>query len=521
MSTFYGPNNSHLFPDPRYHSSVLYAPSQIEHLNPSDIQTWTCPISDLAKENFDGMLGDLVENNSHLNEGHLCSYIKGTDIPIGTVVSVWWFNPDKIELLVQLENEQQVRVFPRYVHKMTWYEKYDSFCWRYKLYQEYLAGLKNSADETYNALSEYAYQEDINLQRFMDANPDITRTETIEFMELHAQQVSANDIQAASEFLDLLVNYDPAPWDIPGAMSDFYKGIWKSINPFRGASVPTSMEECDPEAFKPRMSDTEVMEMADKVRSHIIKSHVQEWAVDNHQDFIKDYISLARRSDFSYGYVWDLKCRYLKQLYSILDKASVTESRYAIFPEGPTWTVIYNGNALRGLKGNGYLYIQYLVKNPGQQYHTSDINKLDGIIENPRTCFDKNLDTNRKKSSHEIKTDEKAAKQYRTRLKELKIEREKAEQDRNMAALDKINEEFDYIDSVLKKDFSPKGTPRNFRDDSDKIKDRIVQAIRRAVLSIQKHDPEAGEHFQEALKPINSFQQCYKPDKQINWKFND
>ena len=105
------------------------------------------------------------------------------------------------------------------------------------------------------------------------------------------------------------------------------------------------------------------------------------------------------------------------------------------------------------------------------------------------------------------------------RIMELQETISEAEKNNDMGTYEKASEEYEAIIAFMKKDFSLKGVPRNFRDDSDKIKDRIVQAIRRAVLNIKKHDPEIANHFQKALQPINTFQQCYNPEKQIDWHF--
>ena len=121
MELFFGPNNSHLDPALRYHSSVLYSPNQIEYLDAFNIPTWCCPLSDNSKENFHGELGMYLESEPRLSQEYLCSYIYGNAVPIGSFASIWWFRLDEIEKLVQIENEHQVRVFPRYVHKMAWY----------------------------------------------------------------------------------------------------------------------------------------------------------------------------------------------------------------------------------------------------------------------------------------------------------------------------------------------------------------------------------------------------------------
>jgi hypothetical protein len=241
--------------------------------------------------------------------------------------------------------------------------------------------------------------------------------------------------------------------------------------------------------------------------------------MENHQSFIKDYITLAHRSDFGYGLVWDLKCRYLAQVHAILDKAKVQEVKYEFFAEGPTWTIIFNGKALRGLRGSGFRYLEFLVKNQRKQYHTNQLNEIDAKPENTSKFFD--FDTLNEMSGSDVhfRTDDRAKSQIQDRIDELEEIKAEAKNSYDLVTCEKASEEIERLEAHLKKDYGPNGTPRQFRDDSDKIKDRIVQAIRRAVLNIKKHDPEIANHFQKALQPINTFQQCYNPEKQIDWHF--
>ena len=521
MTLFRGSNDRHLIPFLRYHSSVLYSPVQIDHLKSYKITTWTCPLSEKSRENFYSMIASYLEEEPDLEQNYLSSYIYQGEPPIGSFASAWWFKPDDIEALVQIENDQHVRVFPRYVHKMSWYERYDFFCWQYRLYHEYLASLKDSAGDTYNILQEYAYQEDTNLKRLLDDNPETIRMETAEYLEQQAQQIAGNDIQAASEFLDLLINFDPVPWDVPGALSDFYKGMWKSPTPFKGASVPDSLEEFNNREYEVAISDAEVKEMADEIRKHVTQTNVQEWAAENHQRFIEDYISLARRPDFSYGLVWDLKCRYLMQLKDIADEEIIQGARYAFFEESPAWTIIFDGEAHRGLKGSGFRYLHFLVQNQREQYDTNFLNELDAKPENNRKFLgDEDLEEMIGDDIH-IKTDEKAKRQFESRIKELRDNMSEAENNNDLGALEKASAEYELILDQLKKDFDRKGNPRIFKDDSLKIKSRITQAIQRAINKIKKYDPELAKHFNKALRPINSFHQCYNPDELIDWKFKN
>lgn len=107
--------------------------------------------------------------------------------------------------------------------------------------------------------------------------------------------------------------------------------MWKSVRPFKGGFDQVTAEGFDSGKFNPKITGTQVNEMADEIRHHISKSHVQDWANDNHLIFIKNYISLERRSDLSYGYgyVWELKCRHFEALSRIARRPISNEAKNA------------------------------------------------------------------------------------------------------------------------------------------------------------------------------------------------
>lgn len=124
-------------------------------------------------------------------------------------------------------------------------------------------------------------------------------------------------------------------------------------------TVPASLSDINPDQFHPAMPDAHVDEMADEIRKHITKTHVQEWAVERYQKFIDEYVSLARQSDFSYGYVWELKCRYLEELHQISRQRVQSEAKYVFRKEGDEWLIQFEGSPSEdyGALGSGIFII--------------------------------------------------------------------------------------------------------------------------------------------------------------------
>jgi|GEM_PF-6322341 len=531
MALFSGPNSIFLEPEFRYYSSILHTPNEPEYLDSFDIQYWNTPISEVLKDNFDGAVAAHDREQQLIENGYLGSYLYGSEPPLGAFASAWWYRPEDIEKLAQIENEQRERVFPRYVHKMKWYDRYDHFCWRYKLYQDQVARLKKDSSDNANKLREYAYQEDINLDRLYESNPGITSNSIVEFLEAGAKKIAANDIQVASEFLDLIVNFNPVPWDVPGPASDFYNSIYRTVRPFSGVPVPVDISEIDSEKYSAKIPDADIKDMVDGIRKNIRKRHVQEWAFENHQPFIEEYISLVHRPDFSYAYVWDLKCRYLQQLHRILDKASIRESRFAMYQTGPTWTIIYDGNEIAGLERGGHKYIHYLILHPNDSFLTADMDNLINSTQNTVAKEDYQemvggASTPGKKQKLSIDEEER----YVKALSELREHRdivkrhEEMEKDQpgssdvdpasykeSKAAVNRLIKEYEnrleFGGAILEKGEMTK-----------KAQDRISKSIRRAVNELKEYDIAAFEHFSAALKPIFSANQSYRTINNIHWE---
>lgn len=514
LDFFMQTNGSHLNLDLRYHSPVPLPPEQIPELKDVNIISWEYPLSDGGHMHFHDHLNSYLTENPCLETDYICTHLNDGELPIGTMATILWFKPEQIEGLVEIENDHHISVFPRYIHKMSWYERYDSFCWRHKLYQDYLAGVKISASETFIQLREYARQNDKNLDNLIDANPGIFNTKAVEHTENQAHQNAANDVTAAAEFLDLLMNYNPEPWDLPCNMSGLFKNMWKSVKPFRNSTDQVTPEGFDPSEFDPKITDILVNEMVNCIRPHLSKGFVQQWANDNYLNFIKDYISLAQRSDFSYGYVWDLKWRYIEALSKILMEPIPTETKNAFYVGPDTSTIIFKGTPIPGLIGKGYKYIQYLIIHESKHIDVSELKKL----------FPEDNETDLAKESDAAEiADKRTRKELRDELILLNAKREKAEKSRDTDKLEKIEARLEEIENFWNEISRTKvkskiQKPKKFSSNEYKKRDSVKQAILRAILKLKKSDHKTWEHFDKALKPVGLDYVRYLPDEDIDWE---
>ena len=69
----------------------------------------------------------------------------------------------------------------------------------------------------------------------------------------------------------------------------------------------------------------------------------------------------------------------------VLQNSEITEQDYVFKKTGPTWTIVYEGRAFNGLRGNGFAYIALLVSNPYKTFHTRELDhEINGI--QPEHC---------------------------------------------------------------------------------------------------------------------------------------
>lgn len=278
------------------------------------------------------------------------------------------------------------------------------------------------------------------------------------------------------------------------------------------------------------MPDARVDEMADEIRKHITKTHVQEWALEHYQKFIDEYISLARQSDFSYGYVWELKCRYLAELHQISRQRVQSEAKYVFRKEGDEWLIQFEGKPIRGLRGVGFGFLHYLCSNREKEIDVFTLGNLDGtsrilasyLIEHSDFMTEIRNDAETFDANEMADAETKAV--YRREIESKIGEMKEAEKIGDMQAYEQAKNEFDLLKKQYDEDFF-KGKARQFDDGTKKERVRIAKAIRRALDEIEGGKPLeqtpfrklVAKHFREAFGNISLYKMKYNPKEKIDW----
>jgi hypothetical protein len=191
--------------------------------------------------------------------------------------------------------------------------------------------------------------------------------------------------------------------------------------------------------------------------------------------------------------------------------------------EGPSWTIIYEGKTLSGLKGRGFEIIHFLVQNKDKSFHVSKLSKeIDKIDPNYiQTSDNLNSDMEHKPSDKGTVDGRdmiygNSLQDFKEYRRDLKNELRVAEENNDTGRIEKLKVEMEEFESYASSYLTKDGKSRKFSDDTIKAKERIRKRITRALAVIKKHDENTWRHFNRSLGPIN-FSLSYTPDKNIDW----
>jgi hypothetical protein len=295
-------------------------PKNIPAIKGFDIPDYPIQLHDFFEDELSHYMGE----NPQLQEKYLCPYIPYGEPPMEPYFSIWWFREDQIDNLVKIENDEELRIFPRYIHKISEIENIDRFCWNYYFPEG---------------------------------------------------QVNRDKTRLPYDFVDILTA-EPSPIELPIINLSSYEFLWKTPHPFENNGVPRSLIDVDTGQFQKPKKTFVFDEIAGDVKDYFEKGYGLNFINENYEAFIKEYIELSQSLSFSYALIWELKKKYIKPLHEQMHKEARSKARYAFYSEGPTWTITFDGKTLRGLRGKGFEYLHHLVSNKNQSIYPSKLLQL-------------------------------------------------------------------------------------------------------------------------------------------------
>ena len=183
-------------------------------------------------------------------------------------------------------------------------------------------------------------------------------------------------------------------------------------------------------------------------------------------------------------------------------------SRSNVFKKrGDYWDIVYaEGESIHMKDSMGLAYLRVLLRDPGMEFHVFD------IVQKVRR---KSNDLPEQAQPVE-ELDQKARQEYNKSLKELANERQKAKTAGDLASLQRINEETDFIKRALEEATGLGGRDRTFGNSSERARVNVTKAIKTAIKSISESNPQLGEHLENSIR--TGIRCIYDPQPSITWE---
>ncbi|MDR2755601.1 MAG: hypothetical protein LBC20_07830 [Planctomycetaceae bacterium] len=199
-------------------------------------------------------------------------------------------------------------------------------------------------------------------------------------------------------------------------------------------------------------------------------------------------------------------------------------SEYLLAKRG-SWIFRY-GNIETVVGGDllGPAFVQFLLQHPNEEFHVEKL--WFSVMGNPANSIHTEHSfagegTDLPDSllgGADTVFDADAKKSYEKRLRELATERIEAEQDKNLAKLDQVDKEFEFIRKMLERDGSDKHQPKNLGDPVILLRDRIRRVINNFIDQVSNNDVIGGQFLKNSIR--RGVFMKYSPSQEIGWVYS-
>jgi hypothetical protein len=490
-----------------------------------------------------------IEHPDFFNSDCLYSYDNKNPI-MGYKFCINWYKKDEFERLVEIENEDCMRIIPRYHYRDSSLEAVDEFCWSNYLVVHREENKMARADRSLMQLkSELKYE----------GRPETESAEYeslskyISFGQQHLEKVKAyvkskGDIP--HQFLKLLtsdihdvrltkfvLNYSDLSKITPSHVLDsqteddyaIISILYREKHPFRGKGTPGNITSAQPNPETERKIHLYLEHSNNALNSQRSKA-LNDFLYDNYNNFISEYLLISRLPNFSYAEVWEIKCNYLKKLNEALAKGAEEDARFAFTRfKNRGCKITYDKKTTIHGKG-GFLYLWYLIRNKGKYVDYNDLYSLkprniekgwgerNSVGSNKIEKFDddkgESIITNKVSSwLHSLKSTPETRKLIKTKLKELRIAQSEEE---DPSIWQQLEASIILCRNHLAENFTKNGKIRQEKDQYSKMSGTIGRAIQRELDELKEDNPTAHEHLRESIKRWDG-NIAYLPKSDVKW----
>ena len=303
-----------------YHHNIVN--QHLQSLRPYNINYFQTSLSD---DRFD-QINEAI--NSHVVQNDLADHLCSFSVSDGQTDSIETFtlyvDEKHLEDLVRYEQDNNVRIIPRYIHQLNLFDQIEEYCARYG-FGSPLERLIPAAKTNLEELERESKEKTSDPSEIIGNNPSILHPEILENYLVNEHSGDDAQFRIASDLMEILAA-DPYPWDFPSKDQDWIVDFWKRPHPFKDQGVP--MFWPDPKnSYSENNTQSLHREMVDEVEPLFSKGYVQKFLSNQYSGFIKEYSQLVSKYALSYADIWDLKERYLARVYQcVRDKKATRPS---------------------------------------------------------------------------------------------------------------------------------------------------------------------------------------------------
>jgi hypothetical protein len=193
--------------------------------------------------------------------------------------------------------------------------------------------------------------------------------------------------------------------------------------------------------------------------------------------------------------------------------------------KGECWAIRFAGNEERIYTPEmGFYHLQILLEHPGISFSSAELDcavgrKTKGEIHasvSSADDYDEEGVGILGQSDAGPQLDVKAIQSYRLRVQELNAELEMARNNNDLGKIEKLEEEKGWISSELTNAHGLGGRIRKLNDDRNRVRNRVCNAIQRALKKIRQHDKTLFEHLHRPVLNLGH-SISYTPRTDLSW----
>jgi len=161
-----------------------------------------------------------------------------------------------------------------------------------------------------------------------------------------------------------------------------------------------------------------------------------------------------------------------------------------------------------------------LLARPGQEIHIADLSQIldNNVISSLRESGNSERSLAAASADAGPLLDGEAKQSYRIRLRDLRLELAEAEAMNDTGRSDRISSEIEFLEEELLRAIGLGGRDRRGASVSERIRVRVTNAIRSAIVRVSENHPAIGHHLRVSIRTGTLCSYSPDPETAPKWQ---